>query len=195
MIYVIGYKDVVPPDSIIINTTSRSKDWSQGLSPFFLEGGNLYGNYYAHNVENAWQYAKVYEEHLNGYEITDRYWNWAKNGWSKKYAERYPMGKGAKPMFSYWDGKRLGKVDARKEIYIPIYSRAVEKSEAFKGLVELCETANKVNTDIYLLDFDGYNHIKMNMSFEDVVSNPDKSLGHAFVIWHLLATKYNLINI
>lgn len=193
MIYVIGYKDVVPPNAIVINTTSRSKDWSKGLSPFFLEAGHLYGNHYAKNVENAWQYSKVYEEHVDGYEINERYWKWAINGWNKNYAERYPMGKGAEPLFSLWDGKRLSYIQARHEIYVPIYSRAVEKSEAFKGLVEVCEVANKTNVDIYLLDFDGYNHVKEGLTFEQAISNPNKKMGHAFVIWNLLKTKYHLI--
>ena len=195
MIYVIGYRDKTPPNGIVINTTSRSTDWSQGLSPFYLNAGHLYGDYYANIVENAWQYSKVYEEHLDGYDITDKYWKWATNGWSKNYGERYPMGKGAKSLFSLWDGKRLGKVEARKEIYIPIYTRALEQSEAFKGLLEVCEVANSTNTDIYLLDFDGFNHIKANISIEKIIDNPDKSLGHSFVIWNVLKTKYNLINI
>lgn len=65
MIYVIGYRDKTPEGSLIINTTSRSKNWSRGLSPFFLNPGNLYGEYSAKNVENAWQYSKVYKEHLD----------------------------------------------------------------------------------------------------------------------------------
>lgn len=194
MIYVIGYKDKVPPDSIVINTTSRSDTWSQGLSPFNLPGGHLYGEYYAQNVENAWQYSKVYEEHMNGYNITEKYWNWAKNGWNKVYADRYPMGKGVEPLFSLWDGKRLSYIEARYEIYVPIYGRAVEQSTAFKSLVEVCELANKDGVDIYLLDFDGYNHVIEGLTFEQAISDPNKKMGHAFVIWNLLKTKYGLIN-
>jgi hypothetical protein len=40
--------------------------------------------------------------------------------------------------------------------------------------------------NIALRDFDGYDHIKMGMTFEQVVMNPKKPLGHAFIIYGLL---------
>jgi hypothetical protein len=54
-----------------------------------------------------------------------QYWDWAKEGWANQKAERFPMGRGAKPEFSLWDGERLGYIDARKRIYAPLYARAV----------------------------------------------------------------------
>lgn len=193
-LFVIGYNDIVnDPNSIIIETTSRSKNWSQGLSPFYLEGGHLYDNYYAKNVENAWQYSKVYKHHLdNDGNIKPEYFDWAQYGFEKKSADRYPMGKGAKPEFAYWNGERLSYIEARKKIYLPIYTRALLKSDALSKLVEVCKEAIKNNQDVYLLDYDGYNHLKEGKTFEQIVNDPSKSLGHAFCIWYVLKKKYNL---
>lgn len=183
MIYVIGPNYPTPEDGVVINTTSRSDNWSKSLSPFFLGPVDLYGSMVSLNVENAWQYSKVYEYYLedNG-EPGERYFKWAQDGWSTKKANRYPMGKGVKPLYSLWDGEKFSYIDARKKIYIPIYSLAVQKTQAFLKLKEMYSEGQK----IYLWDFDGYNHKELGMSYSDVVNNPNKSLGHAFVIAALI---------
>lgn len=186
MLYVIGYKDLkdVKEGSILINTTSRSNDFGRGLSPFLVNGGYLYYNYSSKNVENAWQFAKVYKEFVDeDNNPTDRYFEWAKKGWEDSFAHRYPMGKGEKPLYSYWNGKKLGYIEARKQIYIPIYARNVIQTSAFKMLKDLYLNEKK---DIYLLDFDGYNHIKLNISNSKVINDPSKTMGHAFVLYFLL---------
>ncbi len=188
MIYVIGYRDKVPEGSLVINTTSRCTNWSRGLSPFFLNPGKLYGNHSAKNVENAWQYSKVYKEHLDDKgNITDEYFYWAKEGWNLDSAVRYPMGKDRKPEFSYWDGNRYDYITARKKIYAPLYSNAVKLYPAYNTLKDICRKAKEQNEDVYLLDFDGYNHIKEGTDFKDVVNNPDRKMGHAFVLWYMLS--------
>lgn len=53
MIYVIGPQNKAPDDAVVINTTSRSANWSKGLSPFFLGPVKLYGDYVSQNVENV----------------------------------------------------------------------------------------------------------------------------------------------
>lgn len=64
MLYVESYRNMfsLSDDVIVINTTSRSNNWTKGLSPFNIYGGHLYDNYYATNVENAWQGTKVYKQ-------------------------------------------------------------------------------------------------------------------------------------
>ena len=186
MLYVEAYANrfSIPENSIIINTTSRSNSWSRGLSPFILPGGYLYKNYYASNVENAWQASKVYEEFVDeNKNPKSEYFEWANKIWKSNYAFRYPMGRGKKPLYSYWDGEKLSYIDARIKIYIPIYSRAVIVSDAFKTLTDIYENERR---DIYLIDFDGYNHIKLKKSLEEVISNPNKKMGHAFVLYGLL---------
>ncbi len=183
MIYVTGPHYPVPETAITINTTSHSKNWSSGLSPFFCGPVDLYNGYVSKNVENAWQYSKVYEYYAeDDKEPGERYFKWAKDGWDSVRAVRYPMGKGAKPMYSYWDGKKLGYIDARKEIYIPLYAKAVQKTSAFQQLKKMSEEPG----DLYLWDFDGYNHRVLGYSFQQVINDPIKTMGHAFVIAMLL---------
>jgi len=55
MIYVIGPYDKAPVGSTVINTTSRSDNWTRSLSPFLCGPCKLYGEYTSINVENGWQ--------------------------------------------------------------------------------------------------------------------------------------------
>lgn len=182
MIYVIG-----PRDSRIfhaINTTSRSNNWSKGLSPFFLGPVTLTGanNRVAKNVENAWQFTKVYPEHLENDLPSQKYFNWARAGFQDQKAHRYPMGRGKRPAYSWWNGKKLGYIEARKEIYIPLYSQSVIQTKAFQKLKEKYEEEENV----WLWDFDGYNHRELHMSWEDVMDCEHKKMGHVFVLAMML---------
>jgi hypothetical protein len=185
---VIGHRDlrkVLVDDSYeIIDTTSHSKTWSVDLSPFYLGPVHLYQDRFAHNVENAWQYSKVYNEHLNSSGTPNEAWfKFATDGFLKQRASRYPMGKGAIPKFSYWNGKRLSYVEARKQIYIPIYAKSVVGTEAFYRL----QRAFKKN-DLALFDFDGYltePFIDLRQ-FNGIVNNPKMKMGHGFVLAMLL---------
>lgn len=173
-------------DPIIVNTTSRSNEW-RGLSPFFLGPVNLYGGNMARNVENGWQFAKVYKKHLDDEgNPSKEYFKWAKNGWGDDWAHRYPMGKGAIPEYSFWDGEKLSYIEARKKIYIPLYSAAVKESEAFKRLKETAKQADKDGRDIVLKDFDGYNHKKLGLTYDQVINLETRKMGHGFVLAMLL---------
>lgn len=166
----------------VINTTSRSTTRSKELSPFILGPVTLYGNYTAKKVENGWQYSKCYPEHVDAQgNPTENYFEWATKGWSQSRAERYPMGKGTIPLYSYWNGLKLSYVEARKNIFVPLYSQAVLKTEAFKILKNIAE-----KEDIALWDFDVYDHIKLNMSLKDVINCEDKTMGHGFILYSLL---------
>lgn len=183
MIYVIGPGYKVPEGAIMINTTSHSTNWSRGLSPFVLGPVNLYDGYIAKNVENGWQYAKFFEYYAEeDGSIGERYFKWAKEGWDNSRAVRYPMGKGSVPLCSYWAGEKLNYIDARKKIYIPLYSAAVKKSAAFATLKTLADKGQ----DLYLWDFDGYNHKALNLTYEEVINDPKRTMGHGFVIAMLL---------
>lgn len=180
MIYVVGFKDKIPVGATIINTTSRSNNWSRGLSPFFVGPVDLYNGYTAKNVENAWQFSKVYYNQVDAQDNpTQNYFDWAQNGWNDSFAHRYPMGKGAAPLYSYWDGQKLDYIEARKQIYIPLYAKAVQESSAFEQL-------KKMTGDLYLQDFDAYNHKALGLSYEQVINDPNRKMGHAFVLAMLL---------
>lgn len=182
---VINIRDLknIPKGSIAINTTSRSKNWSRGLSPFILGPCKLYGGFEAQNVENAWQYAKVYKKHTdNNGNPTSHYWGWAANGWHSKWANRYPMGKGAVPEYSYWDGERLDYIEARMEIYVPVYRKAARKSTAFMKLRKLATNSDT----IYLYDFDSYDNEALGMSLIDARECEERKFGHSFVLAMML---------
>jgi hypothetical protein len=185
MIYVIGPYDKLPDhlQDKILNTTSRSTNWGRGFSPFFLGPIDLYGGHVAKNMENAWQYAKVYEYYLESDDtVGERYFNWAKDGWNDPKAHRYPMGKEAKPLYSYWDGEKLTYTEARKKIYIPLYAKYVQETFAFEKLKKMHEQ----NEEVYLWDFDGYNHKQLGLTYDQVINDPNRKMGHAFVIAMLL---------
>jgi hypothetical protein len=154
-IFVIGPRDPKPQYGVVINTTSRSNNWSKGLSPFFLGPCKLYDGNIAQNVENAWQYSKVYKQFTNeDGNPSETYFKWAKDGWSRTYANRYPMGRGAIPEYSYWNGKH-------KEIY-------------------------KEKKEVFLWDFDGYNHKELKMDLKQVLNCEERKMGHAFVLAKML---------
>lgn len=177
-INVCGFRDA-PKDKLVINTTSRSTTWSRGLSPFFCGPVALYSGCVSLNVENAWQYSKVYPVHTDDQQNpTPEYFDWANTGWKKDFADRYPMGKGAKPLYSWWDGNKYGYIEARKKIYAPLYAKAVEQTAAFAKLKELCEQ----EPEVWLWDFDGYDYKKKGMTFTDVLLNEKRKMGHAFVL-------------
>ncbi len=186
---VIHMRSKAPNDAdpkYIINTTSGSKNWSSGLSPFFVGPVNLYGTYVAKNVENAWQFAKVYESYARDGEPKPEYYVWAQNGWNDQKAHRFPMGRGARPLYSYWNGEKLSYIDARKRIYCPLYEDAVKHTSAFAQLRELYESAAAEGKCIYLRDWDGYN---TDEDYETIINNPNKKMGHAFVLAMMLENK------
>lgn len=177
-------KKSLPNNSVLIYTVSRAKSWSRGLSPFYIGPCNLYGGHIAERMENGWQYAKVYKQHTDaGGDPTDEYWKWAKKGWSDQWAHRYPMGKGAKPEYCLWDGEKLGYIEARKKVYVPLYWKAVKKTPAYKNLKQIYETTDQI---IYLWDFDGYNYESLGMSLLDVINDPTRTMGHAFILARML---------
>jgi hypothetical protein len=195
---VVGPRDRAPSGYTVINTTSRdSANIGTQLSPFFLGPVALYEGLMAKNMENAWQFSKVYAHHVDASgHILPEYFIWAKTGWKDNFAHRYPMGKGARPLFSYWKTQlnnqwieqRLGYIDARKAIYFPLYARCVVLSDSYLFLQEKLAQGEK----IALWDFDGYNHFDKNMSYYDVIHNEKLKCGHAFVLFGLLTGKLSL---
>ncbi len=179
-IIVLGKYEPVPKGYVGVDTTSASGAWS-GLSPFYL-GPYWYDGIKVLRFENLWQFCKVYPEHArsSGAPSGD-YWAWAKKGWEDSKAHRYPMGKGRKPLYSLWYEMRLGYIEARKMIYGPIYRRLVKKTQAYKKLVNLATSSN-----VALRDYDGYNHDRLRLSLSEVLNNPVRKMGHAFVLKMML---------
>lgn len=182
-IKVINFNFKTPEDAVVVNTTSRSDNWGSGLSPFFLGPCELYDGYTSKNVENCWKFSKVYGQHCEDGEPTPAYFEWAKKGWNDIRAHRYPMGRGAIPEFSYWDGEKLSYVEARHKIYIPCYSKAVRDTDAFKKLTKLY---NETEGTLYLADFDSHSLNRENFEYADLWNNPKIKVGHAYVLAMML---------
>lgn len=161
-----------------IDVTSHSKTYGKELSPFFLPAV-LHGIKYP-CMENVWQYSKVYAEHLDSNSnIRKRWFDWSNAGMLSSKPQRYPMGKGAVPKFSFYDGERLDYIAARRNLYIPLYAKFAFKTQAFDLLQQLYK---EKQTHIILRDFDAYNHDSLGMSYYDVIHNPSRKMGHGFVI-------------
>lgn len=161
----------LPTGATVIDTTANVGQFRE-LSPFVLQAPP------ARNLENLWQFSKVYPSQVyTSGEPTPEWLEWRRRGWQDIKAHRYPMGKGAIPLYSFWCGKHLDYIEARKEIYATEYARNVVRTEAFNVLSRLYEDGN-----VILLDYDAYDHEGLGMTLVDVVNEPRRKMGHAFVL-------------
>ena len=189
-VFVIGkYEDNPYPNAVEVDTTSRGS--FKDLSPFYLGPIQWYdptwGMMFCRVFENMWQYSKLYPQHAqyiskDNYEPAHEHFTWREAGFMKHRADRYPMGKGAKPLCSLFMGKQLDYICARRMVYIPYYASLVRQTSSYKKLYDWVMAGH----DIVLRDFDGYDHDSMGMSLAEVANNPKRSMGHAFVIKMLL---------
>lgn len=183
-------KESFDKDQVIV-ATSQSKDFGKAFSPFFLGPINATlpnGEEVECKIfENYWQFSKTFAYHIGpDGNPSDLYLKWAKAGFLNPQGVRYPMGKGAKPEYSYFKGKKLGYVDARKQIYVPYYMELVYRTPEWNALVERYTELKVKGKDLILIDFDGYDHYELGMTLKDVLNNPNRSMGHAFVLAAML---------
>jgi hypothetical protein len=182
------------PPECIINTCSTGSDpvLRRDLSPFFLGPCVLSDGRTAKNVENAWQFSKVYAAHADADgEPTDEWYGWARAGMGDNKAHRFPMGRGAKPLYAYGGrtagddddrAVRWGYVESRYRIYAPLYAEAVVGTEGYARVERLLREHGKVT----LLDFDGWDNEKVGLALTEVFYYPWRKMGHAFVLAMLL---------
>lgn len=188
LIKVLSLKDKAPKGfDLDITPVSKDDEWGS-LSPFHLGPCRTPDGVMFMNMENLWQYSKVYDDHLvnsndifHG-EISREWWEWHLKGSVSKQAHRYPMGKGVKPLFSKWGNLRLSYISARKQIYVPEYAQLVIHEKKFKALLK----EYKKGAKIVLRDYDTYD---IQKAYPDVrnpwltaIQNENAKFGHAFVI-------------
>ena len=187
-----------------IDCTSGNPDpvMREGFSPFYLGPVECYDGLVSQTFERAWQCAKVYPwtRDADGNPNADYFaWRdemWAMKGFEDKMSIRFPVGKEnvGKCCYAWWkvDGefRKLDYIDGRKYIYLPLYAKAVVKTEAYRRLVELRDSGK----NLMLIDFDGYNihHPKYNFTYNDAIHCPILKMGHGFVLAMLLE---GLINV
>jgi len=166
-----------------IDVTSHAKDIFRSCSPFLLGPVSLYDDYTARCVENAYQFCKVYREYTdkNGNPMPT-YFEWAQTGWSSSVAQRRPMGH-CLPLYSYWDGDKLSLVESRRRIYLPLYTRAVVKSDGFRELKRLYDAGEQ----LCLIDYDAYDHEVLGYrKADDFINDEERTFGHCFALKFLL---------
>lgn len=184
---VISMRQAAPDGFERLDCTSRNPALRYQLSPFFLGPVECYRGLTARNMENAWQYAKLYPAHADADGVpTGEYFAWRDAGWAKSRADRRPMGH-LLPLCSLWvvDGEEryLDYIEARKEIYIPLYARSVL---AGSGIISDLRARVRGGAKIALADFDGYDHKSLGMTYDEVVHDPTRRMGHGFVVAMLL---------
>lgn len=177
-IITVKYGEKIPTGYLKVDCTSKGDEF-KGLSPFSFHNVN-YFDIQAKNVENSWQYSKVYKEHDTNGQPNANWYKWRQRGFESEYAHRYPMGKGVKPLYSYFNDKKYSYVEARKELYFPLYIDFCLQNEVYFKLKDLFDSGKS----IAIVDFDVY--LLHNKSLIDAVNDPNKKAGHGFVLYHLL---------
>lgn len=190
-VLVLGLKDKAPKNvDLDITPVSTDGEWSQ-LSPFHLGPCRTPDGVMFLNFENLWQYSKVYREHMQfdsdllcG-EINSEWFMWHLSGARTKRGIRYPMGKGKKADFSKWGNLRLSYIAARKQIYVPEYSKLMLQTPKFRKLKKQFNQG----ANIVIRDYDTYDAFKAykykageRHPFLQALNNPDKKFGHSFCI-------------
>ena len=153
------------------------------LSPFFLKPTTAVSGLHFRNVENLWQYHKVYPQlgHVADDGLpSDKWWDWLETGAAAEEAHRYPAGRGAVPAYTYWKRMCLSYVAARKAIYIPAYASAAHRTKLYhKTLADLQRGAS-----IVIRDFDAY-YTETN-DWQAIINDPKRKMGHGFVLAMML---------
>jgi hypothetical protein len=179
----------------IVVLMKSSKYYS--LSPYSLRTQE------GHIMENIWQFSKVYktipasrqtysrydntviwehpaEAHLDqDGNLTNAYWNWRSKGYNNPHAVRYPVGfhHRTKCLYSYYNGKNLNYIEARKEIYMPIYIDLVKEQAQFKELKELL----RKGVNLLILEVDGP-HQESLQYYKDKYSVDDNFITNNTII-------------
>lgn len=167
-----------------IDVTSHAKDVFRSCSPFLCGPVELYGGYMAKNVENAWQYAKLYRQYADEKgDPAPAYFDWAQEGWASRIAVRRPMGY-LVPLCTVWDGKKLTEAEARAKVFVPLYVGAVVRTEGFRELRRLYDGGTK----LCLLDYDAREY-PADWNMAQILNDSEHPLGHSYVLKWLLEGK------
>lgn len=179
------YNHQKPDDCLAYNVTSWTEHWSGRLSPYDLGPVNICGDINSLNLENAFQYSKLYPSLADNGLPTLDWWLWAQEGWNKKQAIHYPMGREAKDLgfvkilacdsnsFNY---EMISHQEARNTFFVENYAKLVTKTKEYQRLKDIVNSTDKV---VYLLDFEGYPYVPQN--YQEVLKS-DQPFGQGMVL-------------
>ena len=157
--------------------SALERNWG-ALSPFHLK------NEKNQRIENVWQFCKVYEiiekqnqvrfgkivwqyDQVNCFDpqtnkLSKEYWKWRETGMNHSKAVRFPVGKKNTHKCIYSIGldcnenKKLNYIQARKEIYVKEYIKALKKHPKFEFLKQMVFHKNdKFRWKVIICEFDG----------------------------------------
>lgn len=123
------------------------------------------------------------EIHIKNENLTDEYYKWREKGFNAPYAIRYPVGFNARSTCLYAlannvDGtiktEKLNYIQARKEIYFPLYCELAKKCKEYSELKEMVINGK----NILIIEVDGphqdllsYYKKKYNINDDFIVNN------------------------
>lgn len=190
--------------NIIIHTTGD-------LSPYTMKDSQ------GHIMENYWQFHKVWEtvsaqkqsisrfdsrprwvwpaeKHFINDTVTEKYITWRNAGISHDRWVRYPNGfaNHSKCLGSWYKGKLIGIVEARKKIYFKKYREIAIQTDQFIALQKML--AEGIN--IQIVEVDGPNYLESfpynkcvdnslvmtEKRLRALIENKDHAFGHGFAL-------------
>ncbi len=140
----------------------------------------------AQNAKNAWLFSKVYADHVDpAGKLTPAHARWALAGWAAPQALRSP--ELAKPLYSIWRNRRLGRFEARRCICIPAYVEGLIRSSdaPVRRLLQVYRTCCAEGKELALFGDDGYDHVAKGRTLADVFLCQEKA-GCSFILAALL---------
>lgn len=167
-----------------IDVTSGTMSRFKALSPMLLGPTNTIPS--AQNIENLWQFSKVFEGDLDEEgNLTKDYLDRRNAGYADTKAHRRSKRVGSF-QFHYWKGKRIKRLKARKEIYVRNYMNLAKKSQVYKEL----EIMVNNGTNIQIIGYDGIDYDASNDKngslMKKMYINPDIKFGHELVLAAML---------
>ena len=158
--------------SIWVTNKSKSGRYLE-LSPYSLADSD------GHIMENLYQFSKIYravpsvkerlhfasptviwewptEGHIDtAGNVAPEYWNWRQKGMDNPYPVRYPAGYRGRTqcvgVLRHEGGPLLDYIEARKKIYVPIYTTLVKDRTMFKQLQHRLQNGE----NLLIIDVDG----------------------------------------
>lgn len=203
-----GGQGAIYPGFSPIMAISTSNDQYQALSPFYLR------DEYGRIMENLWQFSKVFRGDSKGFvptsasifwkyprhkqlendQITKDYLEWREQGMNNNMAVRYPASKKYKNTVAFslvksdivsLDNPPLNYIEARKQIYIPTYTRLLIKTPQFQELRNRWLSGE----NLLILDIDGPRSTSLNYYMSTY------NLGINFIQNNSMEATYNNIDI
>lgn len=143
--------------------------------------------WWSYNCSNA----QSFESHIVDNRIQNEYYKWRESIFNCNKPIRYPNGFKNKSNVAFsllidknGNEKRLGYIEARKEIYFQEYCRLIEKSPVFENLIDFYKNGKTII--LYEVDVPDNEVITME-KLKKLIEDPNIRFGHGLCLaWKLL---------